>query len=197
MKIVVLDGFCLNPGDLSWDSLRTVAPLEVYDRTSESLIVERAAGAEIVLTNKVPLGAATLAQLPELKYIGVLATGYNIVDVAAAGARGVIVCNIPTYGTASVAQFAFALLLELCHHVGAHSEAVRHGEWSRSADWSFWNSPLIELAGKTLGIVGLGGSDVRRRRLRRHLACAWSRMMRYSRTLPAIPDLHGFRWSDC
>jgi glycerate dehydrogenase len=156
MRIVVLDGYCLNPGDLSWESLRTVGDLEVYDRTAEDQVVPRASGAHLVLTNKAPLSAATLAQLPDLKYIGVLATGYNIVDVAAAKARGVVVCNIPTYGTASVAQFAFALLLELCHHVGAHSEAVRQGEWSRNADWSFWRFPLVELAGKTMGIIGLG-----------------------------------------
>src|ERR1700692_897176 len=128
MKITVLDGYCLNPGDLSWDALREVAPVEVYDRTPEDQVVVRAAGADIVLTNKAPFSAATLAQLPDLKFIGVLATGYNIVDVAAAKARGVVVSNIPTYGTSSVAQFAIALLLELCHHVGAHSEAVRQGE---------------------------------------------------------------------
>lgn len=156
MKIVILDGYCLNPGDLSWDALRDVAPLQVYDRTPEDQVVSRTAGADMVLTNKAPFSAATLARLPDLKYIGVLATGYNIVDVAAARARGIVVCNIPTYGTASVAQFAIALLLELCHHVGSHSEAVRKGEWSCNPDWSFWNSPLIELAGKTMGIVGFG-----------------------------------------
>jgi glycerate dehydrogenase len=156
MKIVILDGYCLNPGDLSWDALRDVAPLQVYDRTPEDQVVSRTAGADMVLTNKAPFSAATLARLPDLKYIGVLATGYNIVDVAAARARGIVVCNIPTYGTASVAQFAIALLLELCHHVGSHSEAVRNGEWSCNPDWSFWTSPLIELAGKTMGIVGFG-----------------------------------------
>jgi glycerate dehydrogenase len=156
MKVVVLDGYCLNPGDLSWGALRSIASLDVYDRTEESEIAARAAGAEMVLVSKVPISAATMDALPGLKYIGVLATGYNIVDVAAAQARGVVVSNIPTYGTASVAQFAFALLLELCHHVGAHGEAVRQGEWSRNLDWCFWNSPLVELAGKTMGIVGLG-----------------------------------------
>ncbi|HEY3841340.1 MAG TPA: D-2-hydroxyacid dehydrogenase [Bryobacteraceae bacterium] len=156
MKIVILDGYCLNPGDLSWDALRSIAPLEVYDRTAEDQVVTRASGAEIVLTNKAPFSAATLQQLPELKFIGVLATGYNIVDVAAAKAGGVVVSNIPTYGTASVAQYAIALLLELCHHVGAHGEAVRQGEWSSNPDWSFWKSPLVELAGKTMGIVGYG-----------------------------------------
>ena len=156
MRIVVLDRYCLNPGDLSWDSLREVGDLAVYDRTPEEQVVDLGAGADALLVNKVRISAATMAQLPELKYVGVLATGYDIVDVAAARTRGVTVCNIPSYGTASVAQFVFALLLELCHHVGAHGEAVRQGEWSRSADWSFWKYPLIELFGKTMGIVGLG-----------------------------------------
>src|SRR5215831_9759448 len=153
MKIVVLDGYALNPGDLSWDELRQLGALEIYDRTAEQDVVSRATGARAVLTNKTPLSAATLARLPELRYIGVLATGYNIVDTAAAHQAGIVVTNIPTYGTASVAQFAFALLLELCHHVALHGEAVRQGEWSRSLDWSFWKTPLIELSGKTMGIV--------------------------------------------
>ena len=156
MKIVVLDGYALNPGDLSWRSLEQVAELEVHDRTPEDQVVARAAGADAVMTNKTPLSAATLAQLPQLRYIGVLATGYNIVDTASAKERGIVVTNIPTYGTASVAQFAIALLLELCHHVGLHGEAVRNGEWSRNPDWSFWKTPLIELSGRTMGIVGFG-----------------------------------------
>lgn len=156
MKIVVLDGFCLNPGDLSWDPLLAMGSLEVYDRTPEIEVVPRSAGAEIVMVNKVPITAEAMDALPDLKYIGVLATGYNIVDVAAAKARGITVCSIPTYGTASVAQFVFALLLELCHRVGDHSAAVRDGEWSRNPDWCFWRSSLVELAGKTMGIVGLG-----------------------------------------
>src|SRR5215510_9854105 len=124
MKIVVLDGYCLDPGDLSWDALRQFGDLEVHDRTPEADVVSRAAGATVVLTNKTPLSAATLARLPELRCIGVRATGYNIVDTEAAHKAGIVVTNIPTYGTASVAQFAFALLLELCHHVALHSEAV-------------------------------------------------------------------------
>lgn len=156
MKIVVLDGYCLNPGDLSWDGLRALGDVEVFDRTAAEDVVARAAGAEIVFTNKTPLSAEALAQLPALRYIGVLATGYNVVDVAAAKAHGVVVANIPTYGTASVAQFVFALLLELCHNVGLHAGAVRAGEWSRNPDWSFWKSPLVELAGKTMGIIGFG-----------------------------------------
>lgn len=156
MKIVVLDGYTLNPGDLAWDRISALGTLEVYDRTADDLVVARARGAEIVLTNKVHFSAEILRQLPELRYIGVLGTGYDIVDVAAARARGIAVTNVPTYGTASVAQFAMALLLELCHHAGLHNDAVRAGEWSRSADWSFWKTPLVELAGKTIGIVGFG-----------------------------------------
>ncbi|MCX6626107.1 MAG: D-2-hydroxyacid dehydrogenase [Candidatus Solibacter sp.] len=156
MKIVVLDGYCLNPGDLSWDALREFGEVAVYDRTSAAEAEARAHGAALVLTNKTPLAADTLARLPELKYIGILATGYNVVDVDAARRQGITVTNIPTYGTASVAQFVFALLLELCHNVKLHADSVRAGEWSRHADWSFWKSPLVELEGKTMGVVGFG-----------------------------------------
>jgi glycerate dehydrogenase len=156
MKLTVLDGYCLNPGDLSWDALRQFGEVQVFDRTRPDEVAERAAGAAIVLTNKTPLSAEVLRQLPELRYIGVLATGYNVVDVAAATAQGVVVANIPTYGTASVAQFVFALLLELCHNVRLHADAVRAGEWTNNPDWSFWKSPLMELSGKTMGIVGFG-----------------------------------------
>jgi glycerate dehydrogenase len=156
MKIVVLDGYTLNPGDLSWEDLKKLAPTEVYDRTASDLIVPRAHQAELVLTNKTALTAETLRQLGRLRYIGVLATGYNCVDVDAARDLGVIVTNIPTYGTASVAQFTFALLLELCHHVQLHGDAVRAGQWSQNEDWSFWLNPLMELAGKTMGVIGFG-----------------------------------------
>ncbi|MBM4004077.1 MAG: D-2-hydroxyacid dehydrogenase [Planctomycetes bacterium] len=155
-KTVVLDGYTLNPGDLSWDGFEKLAPIEVYDRTEPERIVERARGAEFVLTNKTPLSAETLALLPELRYIGVLATGYNVVDVQAARGRGIPVCNIPTYGTSSVAQHTFALILELTLNVRMHSDAARAGEWSSCRDWCFWKSPLFELDGKTLGIVGFG-----------------------------------------
>jgi glycerate dehydrogenase len=155
-KIVVLDGYTLNPGDLSWDGLQQIAPIEVHDRTEASKILERAKGAEFILTNKTPLSAETLKQLPDLRYIGVLATGYNVVDVKAAKERGIPVCNIPTYGTASVAQHAFALILELTVNAKLHSDAARAGEWSASKDWCFWKTPLIGLEGKTLGIVGFG-----------------------------------------
>ena len=155
-RIVVLDGYTLNPGDLNWDGLKALGEVQVHDRTPEAEVAARAAGATIALTNKTPLRAATLEKLPELRYIGVLATGYDIVDVQAARERGIPVTNIPTYGTHSVAQFTFALLLELCHHVSRHADDVRAGGWSRSPDWSYHVAPLVELAGKTLGIVGYG-----------------------------------------
>jgi len=156
MRIVVLDGYALNPGDLGWEGLRELGEVVVYDRTPADLIVERSQGGSALLTNKTPLRADALVQLPELAYIGVLATGYDIVDIAAATNRGVTVTNVPSYGTESVAQFVFALLLELCHRVGAHSESARGGDWAASPDFCYWRSPLTELAGKTLGIVGMG-----------------------------------------
>lgn len=156
MKIVVLDGHALNPGDLSWEALQELGSTEIYDRTENWLIIERAAEAEIVLTNKTPLTADVLRQLPGLRYIGVLATGYDCVDTKTAKELHILVTNIPTYGTPSVAQFTIALLLELCHNVKLHSDAVRNGEWSRSKDWCFWLTPLLELESKVIGIVGLG-----------------------------------------
>ncbi|MBW9169594.1 D-2-hydroxyacid dehydrogenase [Clostridium estertheticum] len=156
MKIVVLDGFTLNPGDLSWKEFEKLGELKVYDRTSLDEIVDRAYDCEIILTNKTPLSMDTLKKLPKIKYIGVLATGYNVVDVKAAKEMGIIVTNTPAYGTNSVAQFVFALLLEICHHVGEHNEVVRKGAWTNSKDFCFWNYPMIELAGKTMGIIGMG-----------------------------------------
>lgn len=156
MKIVVLDGHTLNPGDLDWSGLRALGECTIHDRTPPGQIVERSKGAGAVLTNKVPLRAGSLDQLPELRYIGVLATGYNIIDVDAALERGVVVTNVPAYGTVSVAQHVFALILEFAHRVGHHSETVRQGRWSKSADWCYWDYPLIELNGLTLGIVGFG-----------------------------------------
>jgi glycerate dehydrogenase len=156
MKIVILDGYTLNPGDLSWDELKKFGDLTVYDRSPAGTVVERAAGAEVIFTNKTPVSAESIEQLPALKFIGVLATGYNIVDTAAAKSKGIIVSNVPGYGTASVAQMTFALLLELCLHVQKHSDAVEEGKWSRSADWCFWDYPLTELSGKTIGIIGFG-----------------------------------------
>lgn len=156
LTAVVLDGYTLNPGDLSWDGLHQLTPAIIHDRTPAGAIVERARGAAVLFTNKTPLSGGTLRQLPDLRYIGVLATGYNIVDVAAARQQGIVVTNIPTYGTASVAQFAFALLLELCHNAGRHSSEVRAGAWSRSADWCFSLTPQVELSGLTMGICGFG-----------------------------------------
>ncbi|HEY5562638.1 MAG TPA: D-2-hydroxyacid dehydrogenase [Clostridiaceae bacterium] len=156
MKIVVLDGYTLNPGDLSWDGLKELGEVEIYESTLSEQVIERSKGADIIFTNKTPLGENIFSQLKELKYIGVLATGYNVVDVEAARNRGIVVTNIPTYGTTSVSQMTFALLLELCHHVQNHSNAVHKGDWANSRDFCFWNYPLIELQGKTMGIVGLG-----------------------------------------
>jgi len=156
MKIVVLDGYTLNPGDLSWEGLEKLGEVTVYDRTSEDKINKRIQGVKAIFTNKTPLTKETLKQATDLRYIGVLATGYNVVDVDAAKELGIIVANIPTYGTAAVAQMATALLLEMCHHVWAHSEDVRSGRWTNNIDWCFWNYPLIELAGKNLGLIGFG-----------------------------------------
>ena len=159
MKLVVLDGYTENPGDLSWEGLAALGELRVWDRTDPAdpaLIIERIGGAELVFTNKTPLTRAVLEACPSIRFIGVLATGYNVVDVACARERGIPVSNVPAYGTASVSQFSIALLLEVCHHIGHHSESVRAGNWSRSPDWCYWDYPLIELEGKTLGIVGFG-----------------------------------------
>lgn len=155
-KIVVLDGYALNPGDLSWEGMRRLGRFEVFDRSSEDETVERAKDAEIVLTNKVVFSRKVLEQLPNLKYIGVMATGYNIIDVTAAAERNVVVTNVPVYSTVSVAQAVFAHVLNLTQHVGEHAAAVRAGRWADAVDWCFWDFPLIELEGATMGIVGLG-----------------------------------------
>lgn len=159
MNIVVLDGYTENPGDLSWDALAQLGTLTVYDRTSpldEQEIITRIGGAEIVLTNKTPISQKTLDACPTIRFIGLLATGYNVVDYEYARVKGIPVANVPTYGTASVSQFAIALLLEICHHVAHHSDEVHKGRWEKSPDWCFWDYPLIELSGKTLGIIGFG-----------------------------------------
>jgi len=156
MKIVVLDGFTLNPGDLSWDALKELGDVEVHDRTESGEVVSRARDADAVFTNKVVLDRAVIEQLPRLKFIGVLATGYNVVDTEAARERGVLVTNVPAYATSSVAQHAFALLLELAERTGHHSAAVREGRWTASKDFCFWDYPLIGLDGLTMGIVGFG-----------------------------------------
>ena len=156
MKIVVLDGFTLNPGDLSWDKLFNLGEVVLHDRTPADKIKERSLNADVLITNKTPLTEETINDLPHLKYIGVLATGYNIVDTSAAKRRNIIVTNVPSYSTMSVAQLTFALLLELCHHVQKHSDSVMEGKWAESVDFCNWDFPLIELSGKTLGIIGFG-----------------------------------------
>ena len=159
MKLVILDGNRVNPGDLSWEGFEALGELTAYDRTpltDEDEIVRRIGDSEIVLTNKTPLSRSTLERCPAIRYIGLLATGYNVVDTAAARERGIPVCNVPGYGTQSVAQFAIALLLEICCRAGHHDQAVHQGRWSECLDYCFWDYPLMELAGKTMGIIGYG-----------------------------------------
>ena len=156
LRIVVLDGHTLNPGDLSWDSLVALGELKVYDRTSPEDVIDRAQNAQIVLTNKTVLNRNSLEALAALKYIGVLATGTNVVDLEAARQKDIIVTNVPAYGTNSVAQMVFAHILNLCQHVGDHALSVSQGVWSKSSDFCYWDFPLIELAGLTIGIVGYG-----------------------------------------
>ena len=156
MKIVVLDGATLNPGDNPWDEIAALGDFVCHDQTSPEQLPDRAGGADILLTNKTPLSAGTLARLPDLKFIGVLATGYNVVDVQAARARGIPVSNVPIYGTDAVAEYVFALLLNFFRQPQVHSDWVRRGEWTASGEWTCWLTPLAELAGKTIGIVGFG-----------------------------------------
>ncbi len=156
MKIVVLDGLTLNPGDLSWEGLEELGELTVYDRTPPELVVERIGTAEAVFTNKTILSREHFDRCPQVKFVGLLATGYNVVDIVAAKERSVVVCNVPTYGTMAVAQFATALLLELCHHVGQHSADVRSGNWAKKTDFCYWLNPLTEVDGRTLGLIGFG-----------------------------------------
>ena len=156
MKIVVLDGYTENPGDLTWDGFMGLGDFVVYDRTVGDQIIPRIGNAEAVITNKTPISKETLEHCPGIKYIGVLATGYNIVDCEAARERSITVTNIPTYGTNTVGQFAIALLLEICHHIGHHDRVVKEGRWENSEDWCFWDYTQIELAGKTMGIIGFG-----------------------------------------
>lgn len=156
MKIVVLDGYGLNPGDLSWDAVSQLGELTVYDRTSSEEIIARSAGAEAILTNKTVITAEIMEALPDLKYIGVLATGYNVVNIDAAREKGIVVTNIPAYSTPSVAQMVFAHILNIAQQVQHHSEEVRKGRWTNNADFCFWDTPLIELREKKIGLVGLG-----------------------------------------
>ena len=156
MKIIVLDGYGLNPGDLNWDGFEALGELTVYDRTLPSELMERAAGAEVLITNKTLITAENMADLPELKYIGVLATGYNVVDIDAAKARGIVVTNIPAYSTASVAQMVFAHILNITQRVGYYADENKQGRWTKNADFCYWDTQLVELQGKKMGIVGLG-----------------------------------------
>lgn len=156
MKIVILDAFASNPGDLSWEEFSRFGELTLYPRTAPEEAAERIGNAEVVFLNKTPISAQILSQCPKLRMIGILATGYNIVDIAAAKARGIMVCNVPGYSTMAVAQMTFALLLELTQHAGLHAQAVKNGQWQRSPDFCFWNAPLTELAGKSFGVVGYG-----------------------------------------
>ncbi len=192
MKIVILDGHAINPGDLSWDALRALGSLDVFDRTAEELIVDRARDAGIVLTTRAPLCGQTLKQLKQLRYIGAMFTGYDEIDLKAAREMNVVVTNVPTYGTASVAQLVFALLLELCHHVGLHSEATRAGEWSRCPDFSFWKTPLVELQGKTMGIVGFGRIG---RQVGEIAVAMGMRVIADNAGKRDAPQWPGFRWS--
>ena len=156
MKIVVLDGHTENPGDLSWDALAALGDLTVYDYTAPEEILPRIGDAPIILTNKTPITRQTMDECPNLRYIGVLATGFNVIDIAAAKEKGIVVANVPSYGTQAVAQFVMAQLLEICHRIGHHNDAVQQGRWMACRDFSFWDYPLMELAGKTFGIVGYG-----------------------------------------
>ncbi len=193
LEIVVLDGFTLNPGDLDWAALEKLGNLTVHDYTAPEQIVARAGRARAVLTNKTPLSASTLDLLPDLRYIGVLATGYNVVDVRAATAKGITVTNVPAYSTDSVAQHTFALLLELCQHVQLHADAVQRGEWTASRDFSFWRTPLIELSGKTLGIIGLGRIG---RQVARIAAGFGMQVLAYATKRDKTPLQEGFAWAE-
>ena len=194
MKIVVLDGHTLNPGDNPWDELAALGELTVHVRSTPDEVVPRARGAEVVLTNKTVLDAATLAALPELRFVAVLATGYNVVDVAVARARGVRVANVPEYGTDSVAQHVLALLLELAHGVGEHDAAVRAGEWQRCPDFSFWHRPPLELAGLTMAVVGFGRIGRRVGELANALGMRVLASGRPGGSSGAAPPWPGFAW---
>ena len=191
MRIVILDGHAINPGDLSWDALRDLGSLEVFDRTAEGLIVPRAREADAVLTTRTPLSAQILKQLKRLRYIGAMFTGYEEIDLNAAHELNLVVTNVPTYGTGSVAQLVFALLLEHCHHVAHHDVATHAGEWSRSADFSFWKTPLIELEGKTMGIVGLGRIG---RQVGEIAVAMGMRVIADNAARTNAPQWPGFRW---
>ena len=193
MKIVILDGHAINPGDLSWDALRELGSLEVFDRTAEDLVVPRAREAEAVLTTRAVLSGQALMQLKRLRYIGAMFTGYDEIDLKAARDLKILVTNVPTYGTDSVAQLVFALLLEHCHHVALHSAATHAGDWSRAPDFSFWKTPLIELQGKVMGIVGFGRIG---RQVGEIAVAMGMRAIAADAGRRNAPQWPGFRWCD-
>ena len=181
MKIVVLDGYTENPGDLSWESLSQLGELTVYDRTSltdEAEVIQRIGDAEVVITNKTPISKAVLDACPGIRFIAVLATGYNVVDIVCAREKGIPVSNVPVYGTYSVSQFAIALLLEVCHHIGHHDRTVKEGKWENCQDWCYWDYPLIELEGKTYGLLGCGNIGIHTAGIAKALGCG---------SLPMVP----------
>ena len=191
MKIVILDGYTQNPGDNPWTPVEDLGDVVIHDRTAAGEILTRAADADVLVTNKCPLDAATITMLPSLKFIAVLATGYNVVDVDAAKEHGILVSNVPVYGTDNVAQFAIALTLELCHRIGVHDVAVKAGEWENNIDWTFWKTPQVELAGKTMGIVGFGRIGRRVGELARALQM---RVVAHDIFHGNAPDYEGFEW---
>jgi glycerate dehydrogenase len=191
VKIVILEGHASNPGDLSYEPLKALGDVTIYDRTPKHKVIEYSKDAEILLINKTVLGKEELEKLPKLKYIGVLATGYNVVDLDAAKNLGIIVTNIPNYSTKSVAQMTFALLLELCNHVQEHSEAVKNGDWANSKDFCFWNHPLMELDGKTLGIIGFGSIG---KKVSEIATALGMKVIANSRTITDETDRKNFKW---
>lgn len=193
MRIVVLDGYTLNPGDLSWEPFQQFGEFIVYDRTPADKVLERARGADILLSNKTPVGEDVISQLPELRYIGVLATGYNVIDIEAAKRRGILVSNAPGYSTESVVQMTFALLLELAFRVQRHSDTVMDGKWARSPDFCYWDFPLVELAGKTMGIIGFGHIG---QRVADVAAAFGMKILANSRTKTDQSHRDNFKWAD-
>lgn len=188
-KICILDGYTTNPGDLSWQELENIGELTVFDRTPKELILERAKDAQIIITNKTPLDRETISALPNMQYIGTLATGYNVIDTIAARERGIPVCNVPSYCTRAVAQHTFALLLDVANHVHEHSETVRKGQWANSVDFCYWKVPIVELEGKNMGIIGFGNTG----RAVAEIALAMGmKVLVSSRTKKELPD--GCRW---
>lgn len=191
MKIVILDGYTLNPGDLSWEGFRKLGDVTIYDRTDSYEVFERCKNAQIIITNKTIIDKELINNLHDLKYIGILATGYNVVDVQAAKQKKIIVTNIPAYGTASVAQMIFALIFDITNHVSSHNTAVKQGTWSKSKDFCFWNKPIIELAGKTIGIIGFGSIG---RKVADIAEVLDMKVIAYSRTITDESNRKSFKW---